>query len=149
MDVFLNFEIFWNFCENRIASLHHVTNLQTVLQKLVKSVTLSLQNHAKVQGSNCKTAQTQALLGALITKPHQFRRSPPMPSHKRRKFRHFSMISVILIIYKQKPTIWNILYVYKTQKKAKRKCVTLFDSPSQDDQFRRHLRTSIFDAVKV
>ena len=138
-----------NFCENRIASLHHVTNLQTVLQKLVKSVTLSSQNHEKVQRSNYKTAQTQALLGALITKPHQFRCSPPMSSHKRRKFGHFSTISVILISYKQKTTILYILYIYKTKKKEKRKRVTLFDAPSQTAQFRRIVRTLIFDALKV
>ena len=101
---------------NRFA--HHVTNLQTVLQKLVKSVTLSSQNHEKVQRFNYKTSQTQALLGALITKPQQFRRSPPMSSHKRRKFGHFSTISVILISYKQKTTILYILYIYKTQKKT-------------------------------
>ena len=98
MDVFLNFEIFWNFCKNRIASLHHVTNLNTVLQKSKKSVTLSSRNHIKVQHSHYKTMQIWTLLGAPNTKPHQFRRYPPMSSHKPRKFGHFSTVSVILII---------------------------------------------------
>ena len=43
-----------------------------------------------------------------------------------------------------------MLYTYiKHKKKAKRKCVTLFDAPSQTAQFRRHVRTPIFDALKV